>query len=107
MLNHMCAESPGLGRYGDPLDPFGDTLAIAKAKCLLKEGGLLFLGFPVGRDIVVFNAHRIYGHQRLHLILSLGFELEDVIGEGAESFGLRNDRVRHVFQPIVVLRKVS
>jgi hypothetical protein len=37
-------EHDGLGRYGDPINPFGDLESIARARCLLKHGGILFLG---------------------------------------------------------------
>lgn len=37
-------------------------------KRLLKPGGLLYLGVPVGNDTLHYNAHRVYGQQvRLHL----------------------------------------
>ncbi len=31
---------------------------------MLRPGGMLFLGVPVGRDYVAYNAHRVYGAQR-------------------------------------------
>lgn len=63
-------EHDGLGRFGDPLDPDGDVSAMRKAKRLMRPGGLLFLAVPVGRDCLVWNAHRIYGRTRLPLLLS-------------------------------------
>jgi hypothetical protein len=61
-------EHTGLGRYGDPLDPNGDIKAIKQIHCMLKPGGILFLGLPASKDnssFIEFNAHRIYGHKRL------------------------------------------
>jgi hypothetical protein len=50
-------------RYGDPLDAWAD---LASMKDLLENhmlpGGLLFFSVPVGKDTVVFNAHRVYGY---------------------------------------------
>ena len=34
----FCTEHSGLGRYGDPLNPFGDILESQKVSCLLKVG---------------------------------------------------------------------
>ncbi|WKX89399.1 hypothetical protein Q1695_008783 [Nippostrongylus brasiliensis] len=66
-------EHSGLGRYGDPLDPIGDLREVWKISCLLKQGGLLFLGLPRGDEVLVFNLHRIYGPIRLAMIMT-GFE---------------------------------
>lgn len=72
-------EHSGLGRYGDPLDPDGDLEAMTQVKQLLKKGGLLFLTVPLGKDKVIFNAHRIYGRSRLPSLLS-GWKIIDRIG---------------------------
>jgi SAM-dependent methyltransferase len=54
-------EHVGLGRYGDPLDYDGDILAINELKRVLKVGGNLLFVVPLGaKDIICFNAHRIY-----------------------------------------------
>ena len=69
-----------LGRYGDPLNPWGDILAMAEAWCVsspqvtmkrtLIEKKIilqtkLLLGVPtsvsLNKDWITFNAHRIYG----------------------------------------------
>ena len=50
----------GLGRYGDPTDPFGDLKAMRIARCLLKPGGLMLFAIPVGPDVTVYNLHRRY-----------------------------------------------
>lgn len=57
-------EHIGLGRYGDPIDPWGDLKLAANLRRLVRPGGLLLLSFPVGRGAVVYNMHRIYSPQR-------------------------------------------
>ena len=52
-------EHVGLGRYGDPLDPDGSRKALAELQRVVAEGGSLYLGVPVGRERVCFNAHRV------------------------------------------------
>ena len=64
-------EHSGLGRYGDPLSPEGDIDAVQQVHCLLRPGGLFFLGLPTSTDdssFIEFNAHRIYGSKRLNLL---------------------------------------
>lgn len=60
-LSASSFDHDGLGRYGDPIDPFGDIKAMNKTKSLLKPGGYLFLSVPIGPDVIVFNLHRRYG----------------------------------------------
>ena len=54
------AEHIGLGRYGDPLDPFGTKMACKELARCLSKGGDLYFSLPVGKDKVCFNAHRIH-----------------------------------------------
>ena len=54
------AEHVGLGRYGDPLDAQGTRKAAAELVRALAPGGNLFFAVPVGRERVVFNAHRVH-----------------------------------------------
>ncbi|KAH7718840.1 Protein K06H6.1 [Aphelenchoides avenae] len=77
IVTFSSLEHSGLGRYGDPLDPFGDIKEMRKLRCLLKPGGLFFLGVPTGPDTIVFNAHRIYGRLRLPFMME-GLDLVDV-----------------------------
>ena len=69
----------GLGRYGDPLDPFGDIHAVSEMWGLLPFGGLLILSVPVGNDCLVFNMFRVYGRRRLPLLL-FGWDVVEVYG---------------------------
>ncbi|MFC1669666.1 DUF268 domain-containing protein [Spirochaetota bacterium] len=63
-------EHDGLGRYGDPVDPDGDLKAMEKMKKFLKPGGRLVLAVPIGKDSLVWNAHRVYGSLRLPMFLN-------------------------------------
>jgi SAM-dependent methyltransferase len=64
-------EHAGLGRYGDPINPNGDIEAVRQIHCMLKPGGLFFLGLPTnddGSSHIEFNAHRVYGTARLEVM---------------------------------------
>jgi len=71
IFTYSSLEHDGLGRYGDPINPYADLESIARAHCLLKPNGVLFLGLPVGPDKVESYLHRIYGKHRMALILPL------------------------------------
>ncbi|EFO88542.1 hypothetical protein CRE_13056 [Caenorhabditis remanei] len=104
-------EHSGLGRYGDPMDPIGDLREMLKIKCMLKKGGLLFLGVPFGTDAIQFNAHRVYGSIRLAMMF-YGFEwLATYSGEEEKAFDFTSARLhfKGVFgltQYTMVLRKL-
>lgn len=89
-------EHSGMGRYGEPIDPDGDLGAMEWAKGLLVPGGLLYLAVPQGdEDVLLWNAHRQYGPERLPLLLH-GWEVLDQFGGS----NLVNGE-----QPVLVLRK--
>ncbi|PAV83356.1 hypothetical protein WR25_20011 [Diploscapter pachys] len=67
-VSFSSIEHSGLQRYGDPRDPIGDIREVQKVWCMLKKGGIFFLGLPRGQDQLVYNAHRIYGRIRLAMI---------------------------------------
>ena len=50
----------GLGRYGDPLQPDGWRLGLANLARLVAPGGRLYLGVPIGKPAIEFNAQRIF-----------------------------------------------
>lgn len=51
----------GLGRYGDPIDPNGHVLGLAKLLSFLRPGGTLYVSFPIaGSSRIEFNAHRVF-----------------------------------------------
>jgi SAM-dependent methyltransferase len=66
-------EHIGLGRYGDPIDPEGHIKAAQELSRVLKPGGKLYLGTPVGKETVYFDAHRIFF---VETILELFSELQ-------------------------------
>lgn len=51
----------GLGRYGDPIDPFGYIKGFKNIVNLLSENGTLYISFPISTsNKVYFNAHRVF-----------------------------------------------
>ena len=77
VFSYSSLEHDGLGRYGDPLNPYADLETLARIRCLLVDGGTLLLGIPNGKDYLVWNAHRVYGRLRMRMLLSLGWEVSD------------------------------
>ncbi|MEN3015386.1 MAG: DUF268 domain-containing protein [bacterium] len=53
-------EHVGLGRYGDKVDIFLYKVFLSNLSQILKNHGTLYISFPVGRERVEFNAHRIF-----------------------------------------------
>jgi len=98
-FSYSSIEHSGLGRYGDQINPFGDIEQVAQISCLLKTGGIFFLGFGIGKDKVEFNAHRIYGKLRLPLV-TINFKLMDIIGK------FRWEKANWKIQPIMVLKNI-
>lgn len=68
VVTHSSLEHSGLGRYGDALNPWGDILTVARAWCVTRPGGFMYLGIPTGKDVIVSNWHRIYGRIRWPLV---------------------------------------
>jgi SAM-dependent methyltransferase len=58
-------EHVGLGRYGDPVDPVGYVKAAEELMRVLKPGGTLLLGTPVGQEALYFDAHRVFDPQTI------------------------------------------
>jgi hypothetical protein len=105
IFTYSSVEHDGLGRYGDPLNPYGDLEAFAKAKCLLKPGGVLFVGLPVGPDAILWNAHRQYGPIRFKLMLNMGWVPVDLVGEPFKSITEEKSPKYDTDHPIWLLRK--
>jgi hypothetical protein len=104
IFSYSSIEHSGLGRYGDPLNPYGDLEAIAQMHCLLKNDGILMLGIPMGYDDLEFNAHRIYGPHRLWLIL-MHWEVLGVLSDTDIPLQNIKEIGRWDIQPILVLKK--
>lgn len=61
-LSAICViEHIGLGRYGDPLDPFGSEKSAKELARVLAPGAYLYISVPVDNENrVYFNAHRAF-----------------------------------------------
>jgi hypothetical protein len=101
IVSYSSLEHSGLGRYSDALNPDGDKEALAQAWCMLRPGGLLVLGVPMScatEGELVFNAHRIYGFERLAYI-SENYELVGFASDSCIAFkNAKRD-------PFLILRK--
>lgn len=86
-------EHDGLGRYGDPVDPDGDLKAMRRLRHQIVPGGLAFVSVPLGRDAVVWNAHRIYGPRRLPAFLE-GWEVLACFGDEKQLIGIADGEIR-------------
>ena len=106
IVTFSSIEHSGLGRYGDPLDPNGDIKTMKAIHKNIKKDGLLVWGAPVGADVLVWNAHRIYGKLRLDLIFE-GFKELSWVGHDKEAL-LKSLASKYAgSQPVVVLQKVE
>ena len=54
VVSFSSLEHSGLGRYGEGMHPWGDLVSMAKAWCVMKEGGRLLVGVPTG---TISNKH--------------------------------------------------
>jgi hypothetical protein len=74
-------EHLGLGRYGDPIRKSALKNFIKNLSLMLRESGVLYVSFPVGRRRVEFNANNIFNLTEMNLLfrefnlLPLGFYL--------------------------------
>lgn len=59
-LSSICVvEHIGLGRYGDPIDPFGTEKSLIEIQRVMAKNGHIILSVPVNdENRVLFNAHR-------------------------------------------------
>ena len=63
----------GLGRYGDPINPYGHIKAIENIHLMLKPKGIFYFAVPMGRQRIEFNAHRVFNLSYLLMILDSMF----------------------------------
>lgn len=82
-------EHVGLGRYGDPIDFYGDVKAVNELKRILSPGGNLLFVVPVGAPRVEFNGQRIYSFENVMNFFE-GFTLKEfsLIPDNASTGGL-------------------
>lgn len=66
-VSSLCVvEHIGLGRYGDPLDPYGTEKAIEEVKRIVEPGGDLYLSLPLDdENRIYFDAHRAFNEEYL------------------------------------------
>ena len=106
-ISFSSIEHSGLGRYGDGLNPDADLEAVDQVWCMLKPGALFLLSMPMScqaRGWIEFNAHRVYGLQRLaHITRDFEFVGFDPSG-GCVAFGHAGDPNANL-QPIAIFRK--
>lgn len=91
-------EHIGLGRYGDPIDYDGDLKAMRELSRVLAPGGNLLFVTPVGaKDIIHFNAHRIYTATSISTYFKqFGLHLKEFTYIAQKSGGLRVEQVENV-----------
>ena len=85
VFTYSSLEHSGLGRYGDPITPFGDLEATAQVWCMVKPGGYFILAVPVSgnpsRCSIIWNANRVYGNVRLQHLTANWRVLEQFISK--------------------------
>lgn len=87
----------GLGRYGDPIDPEGHLKGFKSLVSMLQPNAAFYLSFPIGRPVVEFNAHRVFGCEEVlswpgsELLEIRGFDFVD--DEGALHENVPVDRI--------------
>ena len=107
VLLHSSLEHSGLGRYGDVLNPWGDVLAVAWARCDTKADGFLYKGVLTGQSLCFSNGHRLYGQIRWPLLTADwrcldgnqgGDELDRMLGEAVRWNGVRTGWWGYLFR---------
>ena len=96
-LSSLCVvEHIGLGRYGDPLDPKGSEKSLKELTRVLNKDGYLYLSVPVSdKDIIAFNAGRIFHNDKLLSKLSQNFDIvkkDYICGKELTNEFVPNDR---------------
>jgi hypothetical protein len=71
-----AVEHFGLGRYGDPIDDKGYLKAISELKRILAYGGNLLFSVPIGRQRLMFNAHRVFNPEYIVELFTNGNKLK-------------------------------
>lgn len=105
VVSPSAFDHDGLGRYGDPLNPDGDLLAMERVKYILKPvSGVLLLTVPIGPDVTVFNLHRRYGALRLPKLLS-GWQQIRRLGWSSQALEIEANW-RQTYEPVLFLSKV-
>jgi len=92
VVSYSSIEHTGLGRYGDPLMPYGDMEAVAQNWCALKPGGYLFLALPMNENrkkcVLQWNAQRRYSYLRMQHLTANFKVLEKINNPDPANTGL-------------------
>lgn len=104
IFSYSSIEHSGLGRYGDPLNPNGDLETMKNIRQHLANDGLVFIGVPIGKEMICWNAHRIYGRIRLRLLFD-GFQDIEWIGAQKDYIDIAPHDIGGGNQPVIVLKK--
>jgi len=106
VFTYSSLEHSGLGRYGDTLNPWADTLAVAQAWCVSKPDARLALGVPYSAqgDRVEYNAHRVYGPV-MYPFLATNWEAVWVEDESKRT-DAETDTEGDLYQPYFVFKKL-
>lgn len=109
IISFSSIEHDGLGRYGDPIHPNGDILRMDAIASFMRPNALFILGVPIGTDLLVFNAHRVYGRIRFPLLIQ-SYESIDVFWNQQYSHITKDNLFDQengsgAFHPLWVLRK--
>ena len=66
----------GLGRYGDPIDPYGHLKGFRNITRILKSGGTFYFSVPMGIQRIEFNAHRVFGLPYLFKMINADYDIQ-------------------------------
>lgn len=58
-------EHIGLGRYGDMIDGDGWSKGLSEIQRVLRPGGKLYLGVPIGKEKLFYDAHRVFSPETI------------------------------------------
>jgi len=115
MVTYSSLEHSGLGRYGDPINPWGDLITMAKTLCVSKNGAMALVGIPSyfhkspEKEFIGWNAGKLYGMIQLsHLFANW----KQVHTDAIEHFKDKKQENKTIvgfeayeYQPIYILMK--
>jgi hypothetical protein len=109
-LSISSFDHDGLGRYGDPLAPDGDLVAMDDMAAYIRDDGLALVAVPIGLDVVWWNLMREYGPTRLPLLIDevSTWRITARVGWDAARFGSARDLSKgpgRPHEPVFILEK--
>jgi predicted SAM-dependent methyltransferase len=87
-LSSLCViEHIGLGRYGDPVDPWGSEKSVKELMRVVKPGGHLYISVPVDEvNKVFYNAHRAFTREYIINLFSQMILVEESYIYGKKTY---------------------